>query len=73
MFKTATGEDKLANALTKGAGLATRNGVKSIQLVADSTITKPVVEHIERNAKTIEKSSIPTINSIPEPKRLSFN
>lgn len=42
VYKTPTGREKLGNTLTKGSNLATRNKLKSIILVADDTITKPV-------------------------------
>jgi hypothetical protein len=42
VYRTPTGKEKLGNTLTKGSNLATRNKLKSIVLVADDSITKPV-------------------------------
>ena len=42
VYRTATGKEKIGNTLTKGSNLATRNKLKSIVLVADDSITKPV-------------------------------
>ena len=53
-----TGKEKEAPTLTKTSNLATRGGLKSIVLVPDSSISKPVFEDMEMKSRMAEKPPI---------------
>ena len=59
VYKTPkTGKEKEVPTLTKTSNLATRGGLKSIQLVADPSISKPVFEDIDIKRRMTEKPPI---------------